>query len=240
MSATTTSPARKSSASHYGAAATLTLPEAENAFWTQFRVAGTVPMDALDATRENIAAIHSHAQRLQLHTIGDLVANAAKIITAVADVANLGAGKTSTQTDKVHTARNAVLALATAAALSIGADPTLIYNAMPKLSVRTRHVRRPLTDDEIVLCRLHAVHLSNGGAHGRRNACTYALADAGIAPTETTLIRTSHLGYTDADVCVFVPANRSLTARTITLDHFHTTVLAPRLRSWTSWRQTLC
>lgn len=228
MSATTTSRARALHAAHYGSTATFTLKEAEDAFWTQFRAAGTVPMHALDATRDNITNLHFHTARLELHTIGDLVANATTVLTAVAGVTDLRAGKTSKQTDALHTARNTLLALATAAALSICADPTPIYEAVPRLSVRTRHLRRPLTDDEIVLCRLHALHLLNAGPHGRRNACTYALAEAGIAPTEITLIRASHFTSGETELHVSVPANRSLAPRTITLDHFHTTVLEPR------------
>lgn len=86
----------------------------------------------------------------------------------------------------LHAHRNALAALVSAAYVDVRSDlrgARAAYAALPHLRTRTREYRRPLTNDELILCRLHALHLIlSGNPTERRNGAAYVVGEDSRRP----------------------------------------------------------
>jgi hypothetical protein len=215
----------------YGTANVTSIDDAKSDFWYLYRTYETVPHHALASTEKKINAICDAANRLGIATVDALIEQAPRVLTEVTGVGGLTQILTGETADQVHSTRNLLVALAASSFIAIHADASPAYDAKPTLQQRTRTPRRAAEDDEIVLCRVHAVHLmthprSNGP--DRQNATVYIAADAGVPPTETTAIRVEHVVESAGAYRLVVPQNRSYRTRTIELAPFHSGLLMSR------------
>jgi hypothetical protein len=216
--------------SQFGATATLTLTEAREALNSLHATYCIVPPSAERAMSQRLDAIRTHAESLGIVDVGSLLARANELIRAVTGVDQITAFLTASDADEVHATRNCVAALASAAYVAHGHDPDRAYKALPQLRDRTRSRHRPLEDDEILLCRIHSLHLMAGTtATSRRLAAAYVVADAGVPPTEATAIRCTDIDLGSPEAMMYVPANRTYQERLVPLQQFHSMTLSAHL-----------
>lgn len=215
---------------HLGATATLTLDEATAALQRLQHEYAVIPAHALANTTQMLRRIRAAADDATLSTVGELLKSSGAIIADVSGVSNVTAFHTDADSAKLHTARNTLAALTTAAYVDAGHEPGPSYTALPTLKMRTHLSRRPLEDDEVLLCRLHALHLlRTGNPTQRRNGAAYVVADAGLPPTEATALRIADLILDGSQPLLMMAANRTFDDRIISLETFHTTALRQHL-----------
>jgi integrase/recombinase XerC len=104
----------------------------------------------------------------------------------------------------------------------VSGDPTIDLVLPPKSSLAAR----PLTDDEIMLCRTTAF---SAAAHDLRRPAAWALAEATAATSEIPLIRRRDLHPDGAVDGVTLPGNRSTRPRTVELTDWGISILNRRL-----------
>ncbi|MFI2754178.1 hypothetical protein ACGIF2_15760 [Cellulomonas sp. P22] len=212
-----------------GAAAALTIDEAMDALQRLHDEYSIIPAHALDTTAQWLDIIRSSAHAAGATDVGDLLTESSSLISTAAGVKGVTAFHSDADSAKLHAARNTLAALAAAAYVNHRHDPSAAYRDLPLLKMRTNLPRRPLEDDEILLCRIQALHLlRTGNPTERRNAAAYVAADAGLPPTEATALRTSDL-HLDAPLLTMAPT-RGFQARAIPLEPFHTATFALHLQ----------
>lgn len=101
-------------------------------------------------------------------------------------------------------------------------DPTLDIHLPP----RSDRVTRPLTDDEIVLCRT-ATYATRHADH--RRAAAWALAEAAAMTSEIPLIRPSHIDDPTDPMHVLLPGTRRTDPRIVELTEWGAAAIARRL-----------
>jgi integrase len=123
-----------------------------------------------------------------------------------------------------HFRRTALRALfRTARELGLASgDPTLDLQLPPK----TNLTARPLTDDEIMLCRTTSF---SSHATDLRRPAAWALAEASAATSEIPLIRRCDLHPDGAVDAVTLPGNRNTRPRTVDLTDWGITIINRRL-----------
>lgn len=105
----------------------------------------------------------------------------------------------------------------------ITSDPTIDLNLPPRTSLAAR----PLTDDEVMLCRTSAFSVR---ASDLRRPAAWALAESTAATSEIpSLCRSDLLPAGGVPEAVALPGTRRLRARTVELTDWATTILARRL-----------
>lgn len=159
-------------------------------------------------------------------TVLDLVRKQADVLQAATGVpANAVTQHHPTAVaEELHTTRNLIVAAAAAAAATIDAgsphtSPAAIYANSIKLARRSPHIRRPFSDDEIVLCRV-AAHLIARLDPRDHTATTYTLIDAGFVPGETTVVRIDDTDEPEMPQLLLAAGNGHLKARYLDLDQF--------------------
>ena len=105
---------------------------------------------------------------------------------------------------------------------ALDSDPTIDLALPPRTSLKAR----PLTDDEIMLCRTAAFPTL---ATDLRRPAAWALAEATAATSEIPLIRRSDLRPDGVPETVALPGTRRLRARVVELTDWATTILTRRL-----------
>ncbi len=214
----------------FGAGATVTICEAIDCLQRVHDAHAIIPENALLRTAVILTRIQAVTQRDRLRTVGDLLAASSSVVSDVARVSNVTAFHDDADSNALHTARNTLAALITAAYVANGYDPRPTYKAMPALKMRTRLHRRPLEDDEIFLSRLFALHLIlRGNPTERRNGAAYVIADAGLPPTEATALRIGDLVLEGSQPLLMMHANRSFQDRLLRLEPFHVLALRAHL-----------
>ncbi|MGY1713087.1 hypothetical protein ACI78R_01380 [Geodermatophilus sp. SYSU D01106] len=94
---------------------------------------------------------------------------------------------------RLHRQRNLLAALLASPELAAGGNLDALLATMPILAARrTMHTFRPLTADEVLLCRLVATAAARR-PRSLQGAATFALADGGATPGETTGVRVCDL-----------------------------------------------
>lgn len=209
--------------SRLGATASITIDEAAALLQRLHLDHAILPTHAIDTTAEYVERILSTATAADAVRIGDLLTRSASIISAASGLKNITAFHGDAAAAELHPIRNTLAALAVAAYLADGSDPALAYRKLPQLKLRTHLRQRPLEDDEIILCRIHALHLlRTGSPTQRRVAAAYAAADAGLPPTEATALREPDLVLDGTTPRITMASNRSFQTRSIPLERFHT------------------
>lgn len=105
----------------------------------------------------------------------------------------------------------------------IATDPTVDLTLPPRTSLTAR----PLTDDEVMLCRTSAFAVR---ACDLRRPAAWALAEATAATSEIPSLRRSDLlPFGDVPEAVSLPGTRRLRPRTVELTDWATTIIARRL-----------
>ncbi|NTW41595.1 MAG: hypothetical protein HGA44_17240 [Cellulomonadaceae bacterium] len=209
-----------------GAASTLTLDEALACLHHLHDSYAVIPNHATTATSDMLQQIRTTADDAGLHTVGQLLTASSSLVSKVAGVSNVTAFHNDANSAALHLARNGLAALATAAYVANGWAPSVAYHALPRLKMRTHFYRRPLEDDEILLCRLHALHLIlTGSPSQRRNGAAFVVADAGLPPTEATALRTDDLVLDGSQALLMMAASRSFQDRILALQPFHAAAL---------------
>lgn len=185
---------------------------------------GIIPATAVDVLSEldRLAELFGH----QSLSVLDLVRSQAHVLQMATGVeaSALMQYHPSTVADRLHTVRNLIVAVAAAAAATITSgsphtSPAAVYANSIKLARRSHHVRRPFTDDEIVLCRV-AAHLAARDNSRDHVATTYALIDSGLVPGETTHVRPDDFDDCELPQFVLAAGNGHLQARFVFLDRF--------------------
>lgn len=166
-----------------------------------------VPRHARTAIHRTVDTLIEHAHELGLLRLDQVVNNAGILIAAASGVRRQDHGRPlpPDQADALHLYRNTLLALVLAGVISYSGDAAQITAAFPKPKQRTRAMLRPHTDDETLLMRMWALHLSQGDKNNRRAAAVYAQCDAGLVPGETTKVRTSDIDLTPGDAMIVAP-----------------------------------
>ncbi|MFY0409026.1 hypothetical protein [Solicola sp. PLA-1-18] len=165
------------------------------------------------------------------HSASALRTNHRKILvdmTGLSETTDLVKFHKTDVANTLHRYRNAVVMLLIAGAhyLNTGAAPTV--RAAVKLQTRTTLTARPLTDDEIALCRTWvAATLVRKPNH--RPSYAYALQDAGANPAESTRVTLDDFDDDENPHEVKVLGNAHPTApvhpRNLLLDGFGRTIL---------------
>lgn len=218
------------STAHLGAAATLTLDEGLACLQRLHDQFAVIPDHATTSTLESLQRIRTTADDSGLHTIGALLTGSSAVISRVAGVRDVTAFHNDAESAALHAVRNSVAVLAVAAYVANGYDPAPAYRALPQLKMRTHLYRRPLEDDEVLLCRLQALHLIlTGHATDRRIGAAYVVADAGLPPTEATAVRADNLVLEGSQPLLMMLANRTFQDRILALQPFHVAALRVHL-----------
>lgn len=116
---------------------------------------------------------------------------------------------------RLHRQRNLLAALLATPELAAGGNLDAALATMPVLATRrTMHTFRPFTADEMLLCRLVATAAARR-PRSLQGATTFALADGGATPGETTGVRVCDLDRWQAPRDFALPGS----ARTIPLPY---------------------
>jgi hypothetical protein len=150
------------------------------------------------------------------------------LLTALTDVDNVTTYQPSDVAERLHTYRNVVVALAVAAADSISAKSDPVLAKCTRLKTRSVQDQRGLTDDEILLARVHAATLSRCAPQSQA-AAIYAMVDAGMVPGETTSVTTRDVDDYERPSMVYAPGNGHLADRYLPLDRFGSAVIGGRV-----------
>jgi hypothetical protein len=127
---------------------------------------------------------------------------------------------------QLHLYRNLLLVLVLAAVSSYNGDAAPIAARFKQLPQRTAADLRPYADDETLLLRVWALHLSRGDKNNRRAAAVYGECDAGLIAGETTSVNTDDLALSPDGSLIAAPGHDSgVKSRVIELDKFAVTVL---------------
>lgn len=210
---------------------TYTLAEATEAVRDLDKRYELIPERHRGTLNRQLGEIQVAAERLDHHTLGDLVGDGAAFLTAVTGVKNPTAFLKTTDAEAVHPIRNLLLTLCLASAMSLRSDPQEMYRAVTALKTRTAYDKRPLCDDEIVLLRTASI-LEMHTSTSRRRCIGYALNDAGFTPVETTKTTLNDFENEDEDVPTHVLAagHGKVDARYLNLDAYGRRLLAVCLR----------
>jgi hypothetical protein len=186
---------------------------------------GLIPHLALDNIDALLHDLEATFVELNVNAY-ELAANSARILGIVAGVpANQVSQYHRTETaEPLHAYRNLILAIAALAATTIrvaspATAPETIYAHSIKLARRSTQVRRPFTDDEIVLCRV-AAYLAAQASPRNHTSFIYALVDTGLVPGETTHARIDDFDNPEMPMQLLTAGNAHLAARFLTLDPF--------------------
>lgn len=196
---------------------------------------GLIPKAGAEQIQAAATLLLDKADSLGLSSLWEAIKHANMIIGAVC---NLTADKLFTfqHTDTaevVHLHRNVLLSLVLAGLTDSNTDVATALIRFPPLKARTTDRARAYTDDEILLLRLRALHLTNGNKTDRRRAAIYALCDAGIIAGETTKIQVNDIDLSPEASMVFAPGlqkGAGVGERLLELEPIHATLIGPRLR----------
>jgi integrase len=194
---------------------------------------GIIPTVALDILSE-LDRLAGLFERENL-TVLDLVKRQASVLQMATGVAASAVTRhhPSAVAEKLHTARNLIVAAAAAAVATIATDsphtsPAAVYANSIQLARRSHHVRRPFADDEIVLCRV-AAHLVARVDPRDHAATTYVLIESGLVPGETTKVCIEDFDEPELPQLVLAPGNAHLKPRFVELDQFTSHTLGRHL-----------
>jgi hypothetical protein len=197
--------------------------------------AGLTPAPAAGGLNELLTGLEQVLVRTNINTL-ELAANAGPTLSVLTGVpaANLTDYHRTEVADRLHAYRNLALATAALAASTIevtstATAPSAIYTHAIQLRRRSIQLRRPLADDEIVLCRV-AAYLAS-----RVDPCDHAasigsLLVAGLAPCETTQVRIDDFDNPAAPTILLAAGNAQLEARYIELDKFASHILGRHMQ----------
>lgn len=189
---------------------------------------GLVPFGAHDVIYPIIDQMIEHARAFGWTKLDEVVRHAGPTIDATSGVrvADHGRFLGPREAEALHLHRNLLLTLVLAGVLSYGGDATEIAKAFPKLKPRTHAQLRPYLDDETLLLRLWALHLSEGDKNNRRAAAVYAQCDTGLITGETTKISPSAVDLTPGGALIHSPGlDVGVASRVLPLDKYTTTLL---------------
>lgn len=177
-----------------------------------------------------------------MSTVGQALTCSSSLISKVSGVLRVTAFQNDADAAALHVHRNALAALVTAAYVDVRSDlrgARAAYAVLPHLRMRTREYRRPLANDELILCRLHALHLIlSGSPTERRNGAAYVVGDAGLPPTEATAVTVDHLSLQGDVPLLLMPASRSFGDRLLPLEQFHVNALRLHMETLDGKRMT--
>lgn len=212
-----------------GTAVTLTSGEAHTHLQQLQEDWDIIPAHAQQTTWTMIDRVVEAAVSSELTTVGRMLISASSLISQVSGVRKVTAFHNDSDAAALHTTRNALATLITAAYVGMPSDLRQVraaYTMLPQLKMRTHEPSRPLEDDEVALCRLHALHLVlSGTPTERRNGAAYVVADAGLPPTEATSVRVNDLNLQGGLPLLMMPPARSFEDRLLRLEPFHVRAL---------------
>jgi hypothetical protein len=159
-----------------------------------------------------------------------LLSNYKLVLRTTTGVTNLTAHLRPAERARVHLHRNVLLTAVLGAAHTARIDLTGIRETVRPLTRRTQKTDRPLTDDEIALLRTHCATSLTTPASALA-ATVYTLCDAGAELREVTLVTPADIDSVSTPTLVYALGNRTVQARLLPLEGFHTRSLARRLAS---------
>jgi hypothetical protein len=177
--------------------------------------------EALLATARHVVLA---AEKLGLTNAAELVTEQTLLLKALTGVEKPQQFQRAEIAERLHTFRNMMLTLATAATGAFHGDPAGLYQRMVKLAPRTHAVRRPLVDDEILLARV-VIHLESSAQPRSTRAAVYTLVESGMTPGETTHVSLDDTDDYEMPQMVLAAGNAHLQSRFLPLDRFNTVVL---------------
>lgn len=192
---------------------------------------GLIPLNPESTTEYRLHQLRDLLSRHQVSTF-ELATNPAAVISALTGVdrSDLTKYHPSEVAERLHAYRNlalavAVLAASTVAVTSAATHPDAVYAHTVKLARRSFLTRRPLADDEIVLCRV-AAHLAALEDPRDHTATIYTLIDAGLVPGETTHFKIDDLDEPELPRLLLAAGNAQVASRFLELDPFTTVILS--------------
>ncbi|MGZ6131996.1 MAG: hypothetical protein ACXWLF_08225 [Myxococcaceae bacterium] len=168
--------------------------------------------------------IQAAADAIGLESAAQLVTQQTHLLKALTGVDQPLQFHKSATAERLHSYRNLMLTLATAATGAFHGDPTGLYERMVKLTPRTHALRRPCTDDEILLLRT-VIYLDGRARPRSLRPAVYTLVEAGMTPGETTHVSLNDHDDHEMPQMVLAAGNAHLQPRFLPLDGFNTVVL---------------
>jgi hypothetical protein len=183
-----------------------------------------IPTAARGPLRDLAEEVVAKGEFIGLTNAVELVSKQALLLKALTGVEHLNQFHNTAVADELHRYRNTMLTLALVAAGSIHGNPTGLYQRMIKLQPRTHALRRPLTDDEILLARV-AVHLVSRDEPTSVTAAVYTLVETGFTPGETTMFSLDDVDDYEMPELVVAAGNGQLASRFLPVDTYGRVVL---------------
>lgn len=197
-----------------------------------------LPVGYHDTHQEITSNLSEAAHLLDIHTITEVITRSRDVIAKATgiDASKLTQFQDRESADEIHIARNTLAAIGAAIAIDGGRDPEFVLADIAPVCVRGSNARC-LATDEIILLRLFTVHDLTVGGRRTIAAARYVLTDAGLYPSETTVVTPSSFEYTLLPTTVVrnpttvaAPGVKTRAdLRAIDLDEFASGCLAPVL-----------
>lgn len=195
-----------------------------------------LPTGYYDTHQEITSNLSEAAHQLNIHTFAEAITSSRDVIANATgiDASKLTQFQSRESADQIHMARNTLAAIGAAVAIDSGRDPEFGHADIAPICVRGSKARC-LATDEIVLLRLFTLHDLFVGGRRTIAAARYILTEAGLYPSETTIVTPSSFKYTLTPstvvrnpTTVAAPGVKTrATLRTIDLDGFASGCLAP-------------
>lgn len=135
---------------------------------------------AIDAVMAACAAIH-------VTNVLAMLTDATAVLKQATGMASVTQYTKTAQADPLHRLRNILGAIGAAANLAFGGDLAAVQQILPALKARTPQASRPLTDDEVLLCRIDMWAYLRG-SNAVASVTRYVICESGGLPGESTTL----------------------------------------------------
>lgn len=190
-------------------------------------------LDDLDSGRilNATTAVVEAARSLGISTLGALIDQGHRCLETATGLSSITRFLGYEAAETAHQHRSALAMITAAAALAHAADPYPYLDALPNLQPRHGGSQRPVTDDEVLLLRLWALHQARLGPRNRSAVFHLLLTDAGSRPSENTQIKPIHFDDPSNPTHVDLPGVTNVVgARRIPLPEWMRPLLRDTLR----------
>jgi len=209
---------------------TITLTEARESLDALDRDWGVIPPLGRAGLERALDKALDKAEQIKMTRVNQLISSQASLLKALTGTDNVTQMHRTDDAVPLHTYRNVITAVAAAAAAHNKCNPEDVYASAVRLRARTAQTVRPLADDEIFLLRIQAA-LATAAKPTDKPAGIYAMADAGLNPSETTSVSLSSFADLHRPTQISAPGHgNGLAARFLPLDRFGSTILAEHIR----------
>ena len=228
MSATRTKTAQKAKAAPFSLTLrSVSIADANEYLRELDTVAHVIPATGRADIDTAITTLTAACEQLHIADVRALLANTVDVLTYITGLKQVSAYLRTAEAEPLHRLRNVIGALAGAASLAVGADLAAVQQALPNLKTRTVQPNRPLTDDEILLCRIDMWAVAQSSAPtALKAAATYAICESGAMPAEATTVCVEVVADPQDPHSFLVSGNRLLDCRILELGDFAAPIFA--------------